>query len=276
MNIENIELGVIYKNLRELCNVLNLQYKDSTDSRKAIVKHIETYMELERKGNRYTVTKVYDVPATKIDGRGKAQGSRSNNSVYVNYIDILVKDVLLNSLEDKEYFYTSNNGILSSITITEDTFIEQLNEVDKHSYINAKLKLLSTLNNMVTSSLKRLQRQCYIKLREGYLIIDSNTTRLADKKETALIDTIRDQLLKELDIKPVQLLLNKSIRYKFYTNLKERLIEQADDLEALQFVFKGYKIQSNTKPLSTNTKAEIDANRQQIRGLISQRVFKDI
>lgn len=79
--------------------------------------------------------------------------------------------------------------------------------------------------------------------------------------------------MKELDIQPVQLLLNKNIRYKFYTNLKQRLAEQTDHLEALEFVFRGYEIQSNAKSLSTRTKAEIKVNRQQLIGLISQSVF---
>lgn len=153
---------------------------------------------------------------------------------------MLLKDKLFNMLKDKNIIYTSITAILESINLTEDTFTEELSRVQKDDYNTVKLKLLSTLNNMISSSLNRLERQSYIKLNESYVVVRNNTTRLANREETIMIDAIREQLLKELDIQPVQLLLNKHIRYKFYTNLKRRVGEQIDNL---QTVYKGYKIQ---------------------------------
>ncbi len=273
INIGSIRVGAIYKNLKELCNVLDLEYKDSTNSRKALIKNIESHMDLERQGNKYIVKKIHSTPIAKIDNRGKAQGSRSNNSVYVKNIDILVRATLLDTLENMDYFHTSTSGILGSIDITQDTFTDNLEEIDRDCYLNAKLKLSSTLNSMVTSSLNRINKQGYIYLKEGYVVVEKDIVRLANIEETLAIITKREQLLKELNIKPVQLLLNERMRYDFYIKLKERVAGHTYSLKDIQAIYKGYRIEINRKVLSIDKKANIEENREQLIDLIKERVF---
>ena len=51
MKIGNLKHGQTLKNIKELCEVLKIPYKDSTDSRKAIFK------DLEKNCNRWNIPK---------------------------------------------------------------------------------------------------------------------------------------------------------------------------------------------------------------------------
>jgi hypothetical protein len=84
-----LEVGKYYKNLREICVEMEIKYKDSTDSRKSILKEIERYYLLERQGNGYWIKEQYNIPKEKIDDR--KNNGRHSKKKYNNF-DILEED----------------------------------------------------------------------------------------------------------------------------------------------------------------------------------------
>lgn len=82
MRLETLKEGLEFKNMIDMCEKLELEYKDSTNSRQAIMKEVERYVEISREGRRLTIVKVYDTPKEKIDGRinsGQRKNCRGNN-----------------------------------------------------------------------------------------------------------------------------------------------------------------------------------------------------
>lgn len=60
-----IEAGMRIRNLREFCTLTNIEYKDSTNSRKAALKQLSRYYTWEKDGHAFVITSVKEVPDPK-------------------------------------------------------------------------------------------------------------------------------------------------------------------------------------------------------------------
>ena len=72
---KGLEVGFKYDNLKAMCNVLKLKYKNGSSSRNATLKRIESEYKLERIGNSYTVLERYDTPKEIPDKRKETKGN---------------------------------------------------------------------------------------------------------------------------------------------------------------------------------------------------------
>ena len=68
MDLENITEGLIIKNYKELCGLLNEQIKTGK-SKQLQLKDWERYFNYEKEGNKYIINKIFDEVKEKIDMR---------------------------------------------------------------------------------------------------------------------------------------------------------------------------------------------------------------
>lgn len=116
IKLEQIKLNFKYKNLRELCEVTGVEYKDSTNSRESIRKELRRYMELKRVGRGYIITKIYDKPKEKVDGRGLNPNSHNNRiGTFKDYKNFKVDEKYFDSIG--VYKITLSNYIYIGSTI---------------------------------------------------------------------------------------------------------------------------------------------------------------
>ena len=59
MKIGNLKHGQTLKNIKELCEVLKIPYKDSTDSRKAIFKDLDRYCKYHKEGRKIVIDEIF-------------------------------------------------------------------------------------------------------------------------------------------------------------------------------------------------------------------------
>lgn len=69
IDTNNIVVGQIVKNYKELCVLLGQEISKGGSSRKAQLKEFARYFEWERDGQKYIITDIYDTPLSKKDGR---------------------------------------------------------------------------------------------------------------------------------------------------------------------------------------------------------------
>lgn len=69
IDTNNIEVGQIVKNYKELCVLLGQKISQGGSSRKAQLKEFARYFKWERDGQKYIITDIYDTPLSKKDGR---------------------------------------------------------------------------------------------------------------------------------------------------------------------------------------------------------------
>ncbi|MCM3732015.1 hypothetical protein M3196_10125 [Fictibacillus nanhaiensis] len=110
MKVEKLQPGQTFKNYKVLCSELGIPIKNGKDSKEAQYKEIARYCKYTRSGHSFIIEEMYQVPKEKIDNRGKSEGSRSNNNVYNNAIQLLITD-LLAQCENNGGKIPNNNGV---------------------------------------------------------------------------------------------------------------------------------------------------------------------
>lgn len=90
----NLQLGMVVKNYKELCSLLNLPVLGGKQ-RTYQLKEIERYIDYVKEGHKYVITEIYESPAEKID-------KRKERGVYTKYIQLILMDMLVNHSENKD------------------------------------------------------------------------------------------------------------------------------------------------------------------------------
>lgn len=190
-----IEKGQTFKNYKVLCDELGWEIKKGTDSRKSQIKELSRYCDFHKEGNKFYIDDVYDTPLPKQDGRGKSQGSRNNNVVYKDYIQVLLLDMLAHCREGK--LTISKTKLLTSIEMTNTNYGYCSNNVPKLAkYIDASEDIVydfystsnDNLKSAIESSLKSLQDKKIIMFDIVTKVLDNDdNNRLATDIEKKYI-----------------------------------------------------------------------------------------
>ena len=80
MKIENLKVGMVIKNYKVLCELLEIPEKDG-NSRKCQLQNLERFIRYEKQGFKYIITEIFNDPLPVIDGRGKNPNSHGNNHI---------------------------------------------------------------------------------------------------------------------------------------------------------------------------------------------------
>lgn len=78
MKIENLKKGMIIKNYKELCKLLEIEEKRG-NSQKAQYKEMARYFRHKKIGYKFKIMEIYKEPLPIINGRGKNPNSHGNN-----------------------------------------------------------------------------------------------------------------------------------------------------------------------------------------------------
>ncbi|MEI2465025.1 hypothetical protein [Niallia taxi] len=116
MNLSEIKVGNEYKNYKELCLTLNEPVKKG-NSKKAQIKQWKCYFNYENNGHKFIITDVFNTPKDKYDLR--TQGN--NKSFHIEYIEILLLDLLLQD-KYKGSMFISRNKILRLLEMINDNY----------------------------------------------------------------------------------------------------------------------------------------------------------
>lgn len=103
MKIENLTVGVV-KNYKELCRLLCVEEKSGGNNRKLQMQEFSRYFDYEKQGQKIIIKEIYDMPKEKIETRG----GRNNNTPYIQYIEKLVLDLLMQSIYKGQVFLPKN------------------------------------------------------------------------------------------------------------------------------------------------------------------------
>lgn len=120
----NIKVGQVFKNYKELCNALNENVK-SGKSKQLQLKKWERYFSLSKDGNKFIINEIFAEPKEKINNRkgrsGTSTGSRGNNNVYGEKIELLVLDLLVQN-KNKGHVIISKNQLLKAINMINGNY----------------------------------------------------------------------------------------------------------------------------------------------------------
>lgn len=193
MKIENLKSGMLLKNYKELCKVLEIE-PSTGNKKKSQIKELERHVKYHKEGNKFVIDDVYKEVKNKMDKR-----TNGNNTKYADDIEYLIltlldkfkiskdekvgfsKNFLYNycGLSNENYRLVKGNTLKFSQMI--DMPVQTINEC--FEYTNNRM--LKTLQ----SALNRMKKQSFITWGNGY-----NMVMLDENNEQYLkVATIEDE-----------------------------------------------------------------------------------
>ena len=244
-------IGKEFRNMRDMCEQLGLQYKDSTNSRKAIIKEIEQYVELQKKGQKFTIVDVYNSKVNKIDNRGLSEGSRNNNSIYAPYLDKIIGSFIKEN--DSEKYFTLNqladisqmvNSSYQSMVRNKDIFsayIRQEYMITNSTSINNTFRTIQDIiRHAINGSIERLTKEGVIYSEKGFIVIVDDIIRMATSEEDTYMKHVESLAMQKLNIEDKVSFANKpQLQQEFY-ELTDRLFKEK--YINIVKIFKGYEL----------------------------------
>lgn len=190
MNLENICKGLIIKNYKELCKLLGEEEKGGK-SKQLQLDNWKRYFDFDRDGQKIIITDVFLEEKEKIDNRGKSDGSRRNNSVYIKFIETLLL-YMLSKLDDdlvctKNYLLLSLGMVDSNYTNKDyREYLTENNKFNNREIHEFDMRAYNILDRILFSALNSLQNRFLITWeQELHYIID-----IDGKDEDILADHI--------------------------------------------------------------------------------------
>lgn len=77
MNVDNLEVGMVLKNYKELCKVLGIS-STGGNTKKKYIKELKRYVKYHQEGYKFIIDEIYAKPKEKIDNRGLNPNSHNN------------------------------------------------------------------------------------------------------------------------------------------------------------------------------------------------------
>lgn len=189
MNISKLEVGMIIKNYKELCNLLEVDVKVGK-SKILQFQNFDRYFNYEKKGNSFIIKSINSEPTVKVDNRGKK--GIYNDLFQFMFIHLLQKydgQAIISKSKLKSYLglinENYNKGYKNRTIIARDLNVS--NEI-VNDFFNLNN---SNSNRLITNTIKSLENKRLIDAQECTMI------KLYNKFEYRKASTVeRDEILK--------------------------------------------------------------------------------
>lgn len=166
MNINAIEINKPYK-YKELCTDLEIEPKNSTNSKKAQFKELECYFKIVKNKTNYIITEIYPSPIEKTD-------ERKNKIKYIDIIELLLLDLLVQD-ENNGKVFLSKNKLLKSLFMINENYAYCKQRIPKLSeYTNVQKQTVEEWYLSTGDMLKRNLKKALDHLENQALILWSN------------------------------------------------------------------------------------------------------
>jgi uncharacterized protein YqiB (DUF1249 family) len=240
MLLDSICNGLIVKNYKELCLLLNEKEKTG-ESKKSQIKDWERYFKYRKQGHKYIIEDVYEVPMEKLDKRNKG-----NNAIYIKYIETILLYLL--SQEVNQTLVCTKNYLMLKLGIVSKNYIDKyyrtllvknkefkqrdIDEFDGRAYRILDRILFSALNNLQRRCLLNWHQELHIKA------INKETGKsekwVADEDEIRNFTAIKYEVMKQMGFdedKPEKYDSLRDIYFyhqteKFYEILRDKLYDE--------------------------------------------------
>ncbi|WP_035290221.1 hypothetical protein [Clostridium sp. KNHs214] len=293
VKLDEIKLNIKYKNLKEICEVTGIEYKDSTNSRKKIIKELERYMKLKKDGRGYIITEIYSTPKEKIDGRktgrtGLNPNSHGNNTegIYGKYIDSILIDYFQNCIKTNKYVIWETTNMLAERTgmvnwnyrccnSNKWIFKQLINQENNIKMTNtAFYNVFSKINELkrkpIIVSLDRLQKQKLIKYEMNYIIYYNYENRIPRIGEDKIIEECVKMANEKFGIESVkEINFKEKLKNEYYTYINELTTKKIEDCEG---VYTGFKIIIKEKILDVEKIDNVKELKKEFNGIIINKV----
>lgn len=229
LNLKNISVGQVVKNYKVMCSLLGDEVKNGSRSKGFQFKKWKRYFDWENEGHKFIITKIYDEPLPKEDGRINNGG---NNTKYEDLMDRLIINLLVDYeridasysslMNDYFDFFTNEYKKLYSVGYKRYAEINNLGDGFVGEY---QQKMGAVIRTCLMTSLNRLKNNNIIDFELNTIILDRNFEQdFADDKMLEKIKEYEDKVHDELGTTHFKTIQNPRI----YKQFNEKVCEYLD------------------------------------------------
>ncbi|MBM7598493.1 hypothetical protein JOC34_000850 [Virgibacillus halotolerans] len=247
MKTDNLKVGEVIKNYKELCELLEIKPKTS-NSKKAQMKEIGRYVLLDKQGHKFIVKEIYEKPKPATSGSG---------NVFTGLIQLLIADHLAESKD--QVVIITRSQLLRKINMVNHNYSFCNENVPRFSrYINIKEEYLydffNTTNSNYSAAIKTALNDLVKRSVIHYEWVHTICTkegkhRVATDNEVEFILRCQKQLLIEMGYKRLNDVMFSRDWKNFKNTLQFNL--QNDDEININYTYMSYRITSNRKYISS-------------------------
>ncbi len=235
MDISNLSVGDFYKNYPALCSALNISVK-THNTKDSTLKDLARYVKYEHPDHKhwFKIIQIYDTPKPEEEGRNKP--STYAIAAYAILLNELLaqyeKSILVHQNVDekakiekfpKRWYKKSEMlsllGFVKNIFayirtqgLTEKAILDEVRENCKRVF-GGEIKRISA--NLEKTKLLRIRKTC--------LISCNGEEKVANKKKTRLINSIKRKILDDFNYKSEYAIYIRGLYDDFYEELNSRL-----------------------------------------------------
>lgn len=200
---EELTEGLIIKNYKELCKLLDMKVKTG-NSKIAQMNEIERYVKFKKEGYKFIVMEIYEIPLPSKDKRAVGGKSKYDKLMDHIIINLLIKNngeieesytKLLNDYFDlftKEYKKLRNVGYKR---------YSEINGMSKGLVMMYQQKMDNVVRGCLERTLARLKRNGIITYEQSTIIVDDNFKKTyANKKSLDRISKIEKKVYEEMSL----------------------------------------------------------------------------
>lgn len=282
--MESIKAGQVFNSQKQLCDAIEIEYKDSTNSRKSREKEFDRRFKWHKEKRKIVIDEIYLEVKEKIENRGKSEGSRNNyKGIYVEYIDVLLLQYLQQeelNLKDTCKIYTTNNKIAENTGIVNCNYRTAFNNrekfyntvkknfnIKKNTYCMFDVfdMIKTKIREIVKSSLDRLQKQEKLEYESYYFVYIPYTARIPTEDELEAINNAEEETMREMGVETRRQIDNNYKLYKEFNQMVLRKVQ--DEFDYIESIFKGYEI-SLWEDFQLKSDTEVEKLKAELNALV--------
>lgn len=248
MKIENLTEGLVVKNYKEMCALLEIKV-EAGNSKKAQLKELERFIKYHKEGNKFVIDVIYETPLEKIENRG---GSKS---IYEEDIQALIlHECSISEMEEFKSIKLSCVGLANKLNIINNNYVYGRNHINKFSdYLSVPVETIHDFydstqrknKSIIENSLNKLKDKALIK---WYRILRVRTNKGdykdATDREINIITEIEQEALAIVGEESKQAVFLKRKWNEYNKIINELLIKHETNIA---YYFEVYKIITTSK-----------------------------
>lgn len=178
MQINNLEIGMVLKSYRHLCEVLKVSVRTGK-SKQIQIKDMERYFEYHKDGNKFVIDNILEIPKEKVDNR-----IDGNNAIYAEYVDKLLLHMCSETYDSKyNYITLSTNGILLALNMVNANYRTGRNMINQFSrYLEIPIETIRDFYDSTYRRNKKLLESALNRLAKKSLINWSLVVKICTKE----------------------------------------------------------------------------------------------
>lgn len=192
IKLENLKIGMILKNYKELCKVLEVKPL-SGNSKKAQMKWFSQHFILEQQGYGFIVKKIITNEVQPKPTRGGA-----NNSIeYKENMERLILDILAQN-NNKGEIFLSKNKFFYALEMVNVNYLDTYKRIDKWSkYLDVDEYTMQEWMDTTGGVLERSLESALTSLRNKALVIWSKEMTICKLEEIKGSEIVRQEIIKD-------------------------------------------------------------------------------